>query len=288
MTTDKLYRFLFDKLPIRGEMIYLDETWRAVLARHDYPEAVRQQLGQALAITGILSATIKFDGSLIFQIQGSGPMTTLVAQATHDGKLRGLARWKDEVKGQSLPAIYGDGTIVMTISNNNGERYQSIVALEGDQLSHALESYFRESEQLDSRFWLFVGNERVVGLFIQEIPSAGRNLDEWERICMLANTCTSEEILMLPPEEMLYRLFHEDPLRLFEPTDISFSCSCSRKKIEATLVAMGLDSLMEILQQEKEIGVDCEFCNRHYSFTEAHVQELFAIRDGNGLPPVLH
>ncbi|MDC0598350.1 Hsp33 family molecular chaperone HslO [Gammaproteobacteria bacterium] len=280
---DQLFRFIFENLDIRGELIYLESSWQAMLERHVYPEHIQQQLGQATIAAALLSATIKFDGSLILQIQGDGPLYTLVTQASSDGSLRGLAKWTHEVPNGLLEEIYGKGRMVITIRPAQGEPYQSIVPLVGNSLGAALESYFIHSEQLKSRFWFFVDkqassvdNPRIAGLFLQELPS--RNADDdtdWERLSTLAQTTTAEEIFSLAPEQLLNRLFHEEQVRLYEPKPFRFKCGCSRKKIESSLIAMGQDSLLEILQEEHEIKADCEFCYQHYSFSAADVDKLF-------------
>lgn len=279
---DQLFRFIFDELDIRGEFITLDTSWKEVQARASYPENIRNQLGEAMAAVAILSATIKFNGSLILQIQADGPLKTLVAQASHDGKLRGLAKSRQEVPTGSLSDVYGKGQMVITIMNQQGEPYQSIVPLVGATLADALEHYFVHSEQLQSRFWLFVSEEKVTGLFLQELPSDAnkespkdKKQEDWERVVMLANTSTAEEFFTLTPEDLLHRLYHEEHLRIFEPKAFEFKCGCSNQKIENSLTAMGQATLREILQDNGKIEVDCEFCNQHYEFVEADIDQLF-------------
>lgn len=286
---DKLYRFIFDDLDIRGELVYLDESWRRVCGRGDYPSSVRRQLGEALAAVAILSATIKYEGSLILQIQGAGPLSTLVVQSTPAGRLRGLARWSGQVPEYAeLSEIYGQGQMAITVDNRGGERYQSIVALEGDSLAEALEHYFAGSEQLGSRFWLFVGERQVAGLFLQQLPDRSTGHQDWERVTLLAGTTSREEIFSLPPEILLQRLFHEEKVRLFEPRALSFACSCSREKIESTLYSMGRQSVQDIIDQEGSVEVDCEFCNQHYSFGQQEVDRLFTWRDPSDESNIIH
>lgn len=285
---DKLYRFIFDELDIRGELVYLDESWQRIQERCDYPDPVRHQLGEAIAAVAILSATIKFDGSLILQIQGTGPVSTLVVQAGNTGKLRGLARWSGEVPDGSLVEVYGNGQMAITINNRNGERYQSIVALAGNTLADALEGYFAGSEQLASRFWLFVTPQRVAGLFLQQLPNHRSATEDWERVTLLAATTDEKEIIELPPESLLHRLFHEEQVRLFEPRPLVFSCSCSRGKIENTLFAIGRDAVQEVLDNEGSVEVDCEFCNEHYSFSREDVDLLFAYKGPADGADVIH
>ncbi|QBQ55106.1 Hsp33 family molecular chaperone HslO [Nitrosococcus wardiae] len=273
---DNLHRFLFEEIGIRGELVQLDASWQAVLTCHDYPSAVQFQLGQALAATVLLSATIKFKGSLILQAQSEGPLQTLVAQATHHRTVRGLARWNGEVPRGSLSEMYGPGRLVLTIQTEGTDPYQGIVSLEGTNLAEALQTYFSYSEQLQTRLWLVADEQRAVGLFLQELPSQPGHETDWERITLLANTVTAREMLSLPSTELLYRLFNGEQLRLFEPEPISFRCGCSRERIENTLVALGREEMEAILEEEGTVEVDCEFCNRHYSFDRVDVEQLFA------------
>jgi molecular chaperone Hsp33 len=274
-TQDRLYRFVFDELDIRGEIVQLDASWKAVRERYAYPAAVAEQLGQAMAAVLLLSATIKYDGSLILQAQSGGPLRTLVAQATRQRTVRGLARWEGELPEGELPAIYGAGQMMLTVANQGGDRYQGIVGLEGKNLAEALERYFNHSEQLASRFWLVADGERAAGLFLQQLPAEREYPEAWERICLLAATVTREELLNLPVQTLLHRLFHEEPLRLFEAEPVAFRCGCSRERIADSLRALGRAELASILAEQGTIEVDCEFCNKHYRFDAIDVEQLF-------------
>lgn len=297
---DKLLRFSFDKLDIRGELVYLDESWASILSRHDYPQAVRKQLGDALAAVTLLSATVKFDGTMILQVQGKGPLRSLVVQITSSGDLRGLARWEGIVPEGNLLEVYGDGRMLITITKHNGERYQSIVALEGDSLASALNVYFLQSEQLPSRFQLYVHNDRVSGLFLQALPETERSQtigtgpalrdreENWNRITLLAGTLAENEIFSLSAERLLLNLFHEEEVHLHSPKPLRFACTCSRAKVERTLIAMGEQELRGILRDEGSIKVDCEFCNQHYNFDGADVDALCHGGDSPAPGSVLH
>lgn len=275
-TPDRLYRFVFDELDIRGEFVQLDASWKAVQERYRYPAAVAEQLGQALAAVLLLSATIKYDGSLILQSQSSGPLRTLVAQATRQLTVRGLARWEGELPSGDLAAVYGSGQMMLSVLNRGGDRYQGIVGLEGDNLAAALERYFSQSEQLASRFWLVADGERAAGLFLQQLPAERERQEEaWRRICLLAETVTREELLKLPAQTLLHRLFHEESLRLFDPQPVAFRCGCSRTRIADSLRALGRAELSSILEEQGAIEVDCDFCNRHYRFDAVDMEQLF-------------
>jgi len=279
---DQLLRFSFDQLDIRGEVVYLDESWAQVLARHDYPPNVRKQLGEALAVVALLRATIKFDGTLILQVQGKGPLRSLVAQITSQGALRGLARWDGVVPPGPVSEVFGAGSLIITVMKDSGERYQSIVELAGTTLSEALDRYFQQSEQLPTSFRLHVSPLRVAGFFLQALPvtnNGTRNEDDraedWNRINILADTLQPEELLQEEPLRLLHKLFHEEEVHLFDPVPLHFACTCSREKVEKTLITFGEQDLEDIIAQEGSVKVDCEFCNQHYSFDRSDVARLF-------------
>lgn len=276
---DRLFRFIIENTNVRGEMVHLDASWQAVLQRSHYPETVRNILGEALAACALLSATLKFEGSLIMQIRGDGPLHLLVAQATSENTIRGIARWHDEVPEKDLKAIFGHAQLVITIeppkNKPGGEPYQGIIALEGDKLCHAIENYFRQSEQLNTRLWLMADGKTCGGFLLQELPGATTDTDAWPRATQLADTLTANEILHLPATDVLHRLFHEEDVRLFDAEPVSFRCSCSRERIDTILVSMGTEESHKILQEQGVISVDCEFCNAHYEYDAVDVEALF-------------
>jgi len=273
---DSFRRFIFENIGVRGELVRLDASWQTVLARHEYPTAVAHQLGQALAAVVLLSATIKFEGSLILQAQAQGPLHTLVAQATHRRAIRGLAQWRDEVPGGTLPEIFGPGRLVLTIQNEGAEPYQGIVGLEGSNLAAAIQSYFTLSEQLATRIWLAADGERAAGLLIQELPTRHGRREDWDRITLLADTVSEGELLGVPGEELLYRLFHEERVRLFDPDPVVFRCTCSRDRIARVLRSIGRDELEAVLSEQGKIEVVCEFCNHRFAFDHVDAAALFA------------
>ncbi len=275
---DCLRRFLFEELGVRGEWVRLEKSWQESKHHQHLTPEVQEQLGQALAASVLLSATIKFDGSLILQAQGSGSLKALVAQSTHDRKIRGLARSDGGVtvsKG-TLSEMMGDGRLVITIEPKQGEPYQGIVALTGSQLADTIGSYFLQSEQLSTQVWLFANATHAAGLFLQELPAQKNYQIDWERIATLANTVTKDEMLTLDSEEMLYRLFNEEKVRLFDAESVTFECGCSQQKIETTLRALGKKELDTLLQEREHIEVDCEFCSKQYTFDQIDVDRLLS------------
>jgi len=271
---DLLRRFLFAELGVRGEWVKLTDSWQAAKQHQQGPDIVQQQLGQALAAVVMLSATIKFKGSLIMQAQGDGQIKTLVAQATDEKKIRGLVRSVGEVSEGALEDLFGDGRLVLTIGSDNARPYQGIVPLQGQNLAAAIQTYFEQSEQLKTRLWLFASDTQAAGLLLQELPQQQKDPDDWERIVLLANTITSQELLDLDSEAILYRLFNEDKVTIYPAEPVEFGCSCSREKIENTLRTLGRAELEQILQERPLIEVDCEFCNGHYQFDSIDVEKL--------------
>ncbi len=271
---DLLRRFLFEELGVRGEWVKLTSSWQAAKAHQHGSENVQQQLGQALAAVVMLSATVKFKGSMILQAQGDGDIKTLVAQATDQKKIRGLVRGKENVTGDSLESMFGQGRLVLTIESENGSPYQGIVPLQGSNLAAVLETYFQQSEQLKTRLWLFANETHAVGLLLQELPAQENFEADWEHIEILANTVTEQELFELDCEQLLYRLFNQEKVRLFDPEPVEYNCGCSRSGIEKMLFAMGQTELETILEERDIIEVNCEFCNEHYRFDKVDVANI--------------
>ena len=280
--SDLLYRFTFEHFGVRGEIVSLGASWRALVERHDYAPAVRDYLGQAMAAVTMLSGTIKFKGSLILQLQGNGPLRTLVAQATDRRMIRGMALASAaDVPAGKLASAFGEGRLMLTAESPKGERYQGIVALQGDKLAQVLEAYFGQSEQLATRLWLAAGTQAAAGLFLQRLPGEQVDDEDWRRVCLLADTLEADELLQQTPREILRRLYHEEDVRLYEPEPVAFRCSCSRERIETALRSMGRREVESIIEERGSVEADCEFCNAHYHFDAVDVAGLFA----EGMPP---
>lgn len=286
---DSLHRFLFEHLSMRGELVHLDTAWRAVLERREYPLPLRRLLGEAMAATALLSAAIKFQGLLTLQLQGQGPLHLLVVQATPEGNLRGLARWRDEVRDAPLSALCAEGTLTITIDPGLGkDRYQGIVSLTGNSLSASLEAYFEHSEQLSTRLILAADERCAAGLLLQRLPGESEDADAWHRIATLAATLTEAELLELDAREVLHRLFHEEDLRLFEAQTLSFRCSCSLQRTESMLRSLGREEVRQILEEQGNVSVECEFCGMTYAFDAVDVEGLFATEVQPDVPATRH
>jgi molecular chaperone Hsp33 len=274
MEEDILRRFIFEEFGVRGEWVKLSASWQNAKHNQHGNANVQENLGQALAAAVLLSATIKFNGSIILQAQGDGAFRTLVAQSTHDRKIRGLVRSNGEVRSGPLEAMFGQGRLVLTIRPDKGEPYQGIVPLKGANLAAALQVYFIQSEQIDTRLWLFANEQVAAGLLLQELPEHKDFKSDWERIVMLADTLTAAELLSLDCEPLLHRLFHEEKVRLFDAEPVQFECACSKQKIEYALRTLGRQELEHLLEEKGAVEVGCEFCSKQYRFDRIDVQRL--------------
>jgi molecular chaperone Hsp33 len=272
---DTLQRFLFEHTPIRGEVVRLDAAWQEVLSRHDYPPLVRARLGEMMASCLLLSATLKFKGAVIMQVQGDGPINLMVVEATARRTVRGMAQWQGEVAAGNLRGQFGDGRLTITIDSGSGERYQGIVALEGDSLADAIDAYLERSEQLPTRMWLAADGRSAAGLLLQKLPGSEQDTDAWGRVQALGATVAAEELLTLPAQELVHRLFHEEDVRLFDAEPVSFHCSCSRERVAGMLHNLGEAEVQDILHSEGVIEVTCEFCNQRYRFDAVDAARLF-------------
>lgn len=275
---DTLQRFLFEDAAIRGDLTHLDATWQAVLERHDYPEPVRNLLGEMMVAAVLLSATLKLKGRLIIQIQGEGPVSLMVVECTSDRTLRGLAHADDALTRGDLPSLVGKGRLAITLEPEEGlERYQSIVDLTGHTLAEALEHYLDNSEQLETRLWLSVDAQRAGGLLIQKLPHEGSEKDEdaWNRIEKLSDTIQPAELLGLSAREIIHRLYHEEDVRVFETEPVCFRCTCSRDRVANMLRTLGSEEVRSIIHDEGSVRVACEFCNHKYEFDAVDSEQLF-------------
>jgi len=282
---DITQRFLFENADVRGEMVSADQSYREILAKHDYPEPVKALLGEMLAAAVLLSTTIKFDGLLILQAKSEGPLSTLMVECSSDQAVRGIARYADDLQEGTLTELMPDGVLAITIDPANGQRYQGIVSLEGGSLAAALGGYFANSEQLPTRFRLQADGRIARGFLLQALP-ADRQLDPedraatWQHLNVLADTLTAEELIGLDNATVLHRLFHQEDLRLFDAQVVRFECSCSAERSSNALVSLGKDDLLALLQEQGgRIEVDCQFCNARYEYDADAIEALFSAVD---------
>ena len=303
----ELNKFLFEGLPVRGMLVRLTDSWQALLrCRADvgaYAPEVRVLLGEMAAAGVLMQANIKFNGALILQIFGDGPVKLAVAEVQPSLSFRATAKVVGAVPDgaglEALVNLHGGGRCAITLDPKHpfpGQQpYQGVVPLHGDereplqQLSQVLEHYMLQSEQLDTCLVLAANDDVAAGLLIQRMPLQGeanlggrRNEDDiglseaYNRIALLAGTLTRDELLSLPPERILHRLFWEETLRVFEPQHPTFACTCHRERVRDMLRSLGREESEGLIAERGLVEVGCEFCGTHYRFDAVDVGEMFA------------
>jgi molecular chaperone Hsp33 len=287
---DCLHRFVFEHYPIRGHLVHLDAAWRALIEHREYPNAIRGVLGEAVAASLLLAATIKFDGVLSLQLRGDGFVHLMLAQCTSGLGVRGLARYQEagSREGGSQTGIndlIGAGNLTVTLETDDGaQRYQGIVPISGARLADSLQVYFENSEQLPTRLWLYADGLGASGMLLQRLPEgtaaaaradAAAVDDAWRRVQLIGDTLTREELRTLTDAQILHRLFNEDDLRLFEPSPVYFRCRCTRERVAGMLQGLGEAETRSILAERGEVEVRCDFCNRAYVFDAVDVGRIF-------------
>lgn len=290
--TDQIQRFLFDDTNVRGEIVTLDAAYAEVLDKQAYPPAVARQLGELLAAVALLTETVKLDGTLSLEVRGQGALSLLMAESNPGGELRAIARLDEDAAlpadDTSFKALVGDGQLVITLDPREGSRYQGIVALDADSLAACLEEYFERSEQLATRLWLAADGQRAAGLLLQQLPNddSNRDPDAWDRLVTLASTVSGDELLALEQRDLLYRLYHEETARVFDPKALRFGCTCSRERIATALLSLGEAELRSILEEQQAIDTQCHFCHTRYHFGAAEIESLIDSPDTGA--PTLH
>lgn len=276
--TDTLQRFIFDQAPIRGEIVRLDSVWQSVLARHDYPETLRNMMGELCAAAALLAATLKLQGSLVLQIHGTAAVKLLVVECTGNLEMRATAKWEGDLPHGRLADLVGDGRFVISLDpKDGGQVYQGIVPLEGDSIADIMQAYMTRSEQLETRLYLAADGQRAGGMLLQKMPDQpNQDDDAWERAGHLANTLKSTELLDLTATELLHRLYHEEDIRLFDAQAVVFRCHCSRENVARMLRMLGRDEIDSVLLEHDMIEVHCEFCNQRYAFDRVDAEVALA------------
>lgn len=277
---DVLLGFHFETAAVRGFLVRLETSLGEIVGQHFYPPAVAALLGETLAASVLLGATIKLAGSLGIQAKSDGPVSLLFGECTHDRRIRGYARVADGPIGDGLRELLTSGTLVITITPDGGQRYQGIVPLDAPVLASCLEHYFAQSEQLPTCVVLAGGPDRAAGLLLQVLPGRVPGADQdharhWEHLSQLARTVTSDELLGKPFETLLYHLFHEERVRVHEPRRVSFGCHCSMERAANTLRSLGESESRELLAEQGTICIHCEFCQQEYRFDASAIDALF-------------
>ncbi|KZY32514.1 molecular chaperone Hsp33 [Alcanivorax sp. HI0044] len=282
---DHKQRFLFPDSDIRGELVQVESSVSRILEGHNYPLAVQGLIGEAVAAVALLASTLKFKGRLALQAQGKGPVSLLLAECSHDGELRALARHSDgqDWSHGDIQTLIGEGTMVITITPDQGRQYQGIVPLSGDTLAACLQGYFQQSEQLPTRLWLASGNNRAAGLLLQRLPNqlatTDGNNQMWEHLDALASTLQMEELLNLDDQTILHRLFHDTPPQLPDAQPLQFGCTCSRDRNRNALISLGNQELQQLLDEDGEVTLTCDFCRHQEHFDAVDLAEMIKAID---------
>jgi molecular chaperone Hsp33 len=295
-TDDVVQPFQLDPFALRGRLVRLGPTVDRILAQHDYPEPVATLLGEAITLAVMLAGALKYDGVFTLQTKSDGPVRLLVADVKTDGAVRGYAQYDAKRLGEivpesgespSVPKLLGTGYIAFTVDQGDDtERYQGIVSITGATLAECAQHYFRQSEQLQAGLKLAVarageeGAWRAGGLMLQRVPPEGGRAriaddveDAWRRVMVLMSSATSAELVApdLPPRRLLWRLFHEEEVRVYQTHAVEARCRCSRERIAGILKAFPLDEIDE-MKKEAVTTVTCEFCNTRYEFAAADLE----------------
>lgn len=284
---DTLNRFLFENTPVRGNIVNLTNTLQLALNKQHLPAGLKRALGELMAASALLTATLKMNGSLVLQIQSTGTLKLLVVECTSDFGIRATAKWNGDITDEkNLFDLIEHGQFVITLDpKDGGQTYQGIVPIEGHDISTILENYMLRSEQIDTKIWLCCDGNSAAGMLLQKLPevmnqvtqseeSIEHDLDAWNRVGHLADTVTDDELLHLPTETLLHRLFHEEDVRLFEASNTKFFCSCTRSSVANMLRMLGNDEITGILEEQGKIEVNCDFCNTHYQFDKVDAAQL--------------
>jgi molecular chaperone Hsp33 len=276
---DQSQRFIFEEADIRGESVCLDASYREILSIHEYAPAVGRLLGEFLAAAVLLSNNLKFEGKLILQARSAGQVPLLMAECDHRLNVRGIAQGAEEATADNNAQLLTGGQLAITVDPDNGQRYQGIVPLVEASLARSLDAYFEQSEQLGTRLWLTADGTRASGLLLQQLPaqlitSPDQREEHWQHACILASSVTEPELLSLSPDDLLRRLYTQDPVRLFAPSPASFACSCSRERTFNALTTLDPAELADIFEEMGHITMDCEFCHTRYDFSPEELAEI--------------
>ncbi len=273
---NEVQNFLFEGLGIRGSLVRLEETWRRVIAEHEYPADVRRLLGQSVAATVLLTTGLKGSPRVSLQLQGDGPLKFLLIQCSSELKVRGMAQWREATRGQ---ALLGEGRLAVNLdAGDPGRLYQGIVPLISTEIDGCLEAYFRQSEQLPTRLLLRAAEERVAGLILQVLPQNDPSDDSFDTTVAMAATVSAEELSELPAKRLLPRLFDGYAIRLFKARPVTHDCRCTPTHLAGVVRMLGADELDNLLEERGEVELTCEFCNRAFQYDAADVETILSGR----------
>ena len=284
--SDLRQRFYIEDCPVRGEVVHLEETLQTILAQREYMPAVQSLLGEMLSATALLASTLKIRGRISLQIQANGKFKWAMAECNHLGEVRALADYEDDprfVEGsdsRTVLASLSSPVLFINIEPEHGERYQGIVPLDQPTLAGCLMQYYDLSAQIPTHIVLATNSKRSGGLLIQLLPRTDEERehiddDLWVRLKLLTETLKPEELTDLSANEILYRLYNEEEVRLPDVEQLKFGCTCSKERCANALIQIGVDAVHETLEAQNPIQMDCQFCNARYEFTAEEALALF-------------
>ncbi|MEG3765550.1 Hsp33 family molecular chaperone HslO [Alteromonas sp. 14N.309.X.WAT.G.H12] len=283
---DELHRYLLNAANVRGELVRLEDSLQNIVHSYEYPVPIQHLLSEMAAATCLLTAILKFKGEIGIQIQSKGPVSYAVINATHDYTLRGVARWDETLSHlpDAFQELLSEAVMVITITPEEGERYQGVVPLDKPTLAECLEGYFAQSEQLATKVMLMTdlnnpGHARSAGMLLQVMPTQAANTDvsqdtEFEHVCKLAETLSEKEMFTLPVNDILYRLFHQEEVEVFPPHGVSFACSCSKQRSADALRNVDKAELLQIVEQDGAVRMNCQYCHAEYVFDSMDIEAI--------------
>ena len=276
---DQMHRYLFENYAVRGELVTVSDTWKQITDGNNYPQPVQKILGELLVATSLLTATLKFDGDITVQLQGDGPLNLAVINGNNRQEMRGVARLKGDIAPESsLKEMVGNGYLIITITPAQGERYQGVVGLEGETLAECLEDYFMRSEQLPTRLFIRTGEAEgqpgAGGILLQVLPAQDANPDDFTHLATLTETIKTEELLGLPANEVLWRLYHQEEVTLYDPEDVRFHCTCSHERCGEVLRTLPEAEVDQILAEDGKIDMHCDYCGNHYIYDAVDIAAI--------------
>ncbi|CAM8635944.1 COG1281 Disulfide bond chaperones of the HSP33 family [Burkholderiales bacterium] len=300
---DGLWRLLFEDAHARAHLIRLDQSFQGIVSRHASLAApVIQLLGEMAASAALLSGSLKFEGSVLLQLHGDGPVRLAIAECTADLQLRGTATCDEsqvilptaDLRAMANRNALGRLSLILDPQKPGQKPYQGIVALEAERLAQAVEDYMSQSEQVKTRLWLACDGQRAAGLMIQQMPLEGGHSSQpalpasleraqreegFHRLCLLGDTLQSEELLTTPAEQLLHQLFWDENARLLEQQPVQFGCPCNRMRVGRMLTSLGRAEIESILSEQGQVEIHCHFCNAGYRFDPIDCARLFTETD---------
>ena len=276
-TKDTVIPFVFESLPVRGALVQLESSWQRMQLGHDYEHPVAELLGHSAAATALIAQSLKFDGTITFQISSDGPLGMLVMQSTDDLDLRGMASTHDIVGNTAFADLMAGARCAVTVDSGAMERpYQGIVDVSSVSLAASLENYFAQSVQVPSHVRLACDDVLCGGILLQQMPEESLlPQDDWRRLGLLAETLRPEDLMHGASHELLHKIFAEDDVRAFKPRAARFRCGCTQQKADEVLRLLGEPETRAACEEQGGVQVTCEYCGHLRTFDAVDVTRIF-------------